>query len=82
MTVILRKRWHVSPDLWSSEHSAHTRLVHDEHKVHAQHFGPKGGLFPEAPPGESQPAKEFAGLSVWQPHTKVTTQRGKRVLSL
>ena len=29
--------------------------------------GPQGGLFPEAPPGESQPAKEFAGLSVWQP---------------
>ena len=44
--------------------------------------GPQGGLFPEAPPGESQPAKEFAGLSVWQPHTKVNTQRGKRVLSL
>ena len=44
--------------------------------------GPQGGLFPEAPPGESEPAKEFAGLSVWQPHTKVNTQRGKRVLSL
>ena len=29
--------------------------------------GPQGGLFPEAPPRESQPAKEFAGLSVWQP---------------
>ena len=28
------------------------------------------------------PQKEFAGLSVWQPHTKVNTQRGKRVLSL
>ena len=25
---------------------------------------------------------EFAGLSVWQPHTNVNTQRGKRVLSL
>ena len=44
--------------------------------------GPQGGLFPEAPTGESQPAKEFAGLSVWQPHTKVNTQRVKRVLSL
>ena len=35
--------------------------------------GPKGGLFNEAPPGESQPAKEFAATPHKGEHTKGET---------